>query len=478
MFLLFACLIFVAYGWQVQECGFNTNQITQWGKTVTPDNVLPAYPRPQMVRGDSNSWMNLNGLWSFNGTTNSDIKGPLGYYPTSYFADTQILVPFPAESCLSGLKKTYKHLQYMRNFNDFSNRDKSSSRVLLQFGAVDWQTAVYLNGKLLGNHTGGYDSFTFDITDNIQATNNQLMVSVYDPSDSGYQPNGKQRISAITNPGGDTYTPSSGIWQTVWIEMINDPKMYITGYKLYPTLTDISVQVYVTGGTGSVTLTVIDPTTNKQVVTGKGNTDSMIKMSVPNPKLWDYKSPFLYDLNIALDGTKEAVTAYFGLRTIKLGEYNRSSIPDTGPQQGIDRPGQDMNGYPIELNASDYNLCWGLCNKTSGCKAWAYGIPGCDQYSKPMCWLKTGDPTTRDNKCRVSGAEASSGTPAVRPLLNGKPLFVAGWLDQSFWPDGLYTAPTDDALKFDIEAILDYGLNGVRLHQKVNPERWYYWADK
>ena len=228
----------------------------------------------------------------------------------------------------------------MTSFDDFTDRDVSATRVLLQFGAVDWQCAVYLNGKLLGNHTGGYDSFTFDITDYIQSTSNELMVSVYDPSDSGFQPNGKQRISAISHPGGDTYTPSSGIWQTVWLEVVNDPKMYISAIKLYPTLNDISVDVEVFGAGASgtsVTLTAIDPSTNSPVSTSSGSSSSMIKLAIPNPKLWDplNSSPFLYDLNISLDNSKEQVTAYFGLREIKLGKYNRSSIPDTGPQSII-----------------------------------------------------------------------------------------------------------------------------------------------
>ena len=201
------CVLPYALSWSRTKCGPN-DIVTQWGKTVDPSSVLPLYPRPQMVRGNDNTWMNLNGLWDFNGTTNENLTEPLPY--TSQPLDTQILVPFPPEGCLSGIGQTYKHLQYKTTFNDFMNRDKSSTRVLLQFGAIDWQSSVYLNGKLLGNHTGGYDSFTFDITDTITSTNNELMVSVYDPSDSGYQPNGKQRISAINNPGGDTYTPTSG----------------------------------------------------------------------------------------------------------------------------------------------------------------------------------------------------------------------------------------------------------------------------
>ncbi len=331
-FLPFIAAFAGVYSWAPTQCGFDTNQITQWGKTVTPTNVLPAYPRPQMVRGDDTFWKNLNGLWDFNATTNEDINGPLPYDPHQPFAE-QILVPFPAESCLSGIGKTYKHLAYQTSFTDFANRDPSKTRVLLQFGAIDWQSSVYINGKFVGNHTGGYDSFTFDTTALIlpSPANNELTVTVFDPSDNGFQPNGKQRISAITKPGGDTYTPSSGIWQTVWLERVSDPRMYIASYRVWPTLSSVTVNVTVSGNpTAPVTLTAMDPSTNTKVGTVKGAANTMLKMDIAAPKLWNYGSPFLYDLEIALDGSEEKVTAYFGLLTIALGQYNHGGTPDTG----------------------------------------------------------------------------------------------------------------------------------------------------
>ena len=542
--LLFCCqFINAIWSWSVPSCG-PTNQITEWGKKVTPDNVWPEYPRPQMLRSSSlhsnsdinyyrdsdfsdmnhnSTWINLNGLWQFEGINDSyslKINHPLPYPKSKSKSkhlqlSSEILVPFPVEFCLSGIGQTYKHLQYLRYFNldDLLNEDDDSTRrVLLNFGAVDWQCSVYVNSKHVGNHTGGYDTFYFDITDFVfsNGTKNELFISVYDPSDDGVQPNGKQRISAITNPGGDTYTPSSGIWQTVWIEFVsaattmdtitntnaNNAPVFIDSYKLYPTLDSITINVTLVDTNGNIngiqtnlTISVIDSSAtdeNDMIITKlSGQNNEMITIPIPTNsiKLWNplKNSVYLYNMNISIDNSNEFVIGYFGLRDISLGEYNYSK-PGTGPQIGIDRPGGDINGYPITLNKSDYNICWHLCNITNECQAWAYGVPNCSKsdpfYNEPMCWLKSTDPSTTSNVCRVSGAKATPKSIQKRPILNGDtPIFLAGWLDQSFWPDGGYSAPNNDGLKFDLTSIIDYGYNGVRLHQKVNPERWYYYAD-
>ena len=215
-----------------------------------------------------------------------------------------------------------------------------------------------------------------------------------------------------------------------------------------------------------------------------GQNNKMITIPIPTNsiQLWNpiKGNVYLYNLNISIDNSNEFIIGYFGLRRINLAEYNISGTPDSGAQIGIDRPGDDLNGYPITLNQSDYHICWRLCNITSDCKAWAYGIPNCTSTSdsQALCWLKSSDPATSSNKCRISGSKKTAPSVEKRPVLNGDtPVFVAGWLDQSCWPDGLYCAPNDDGLKYDLTSILDYGYNGVRLHQKVNPSRWYYYAD-
>jgi len=379
-----------------QAAGGQADIPSKWAAEVSADKTpLVAYPRPQMVRGKANSlkelrdvgdaasWTNLNGLWEWE-PTHSDT--PTFGKPLN----GSILVPFPVESCLSGVAPQSSaaivtQMWYRLTF-DAQDKDIAGGRTLLHFGAIDWQSAVYLNGKQLGNHTGGYDGFSFDVTASLKATGNELLVYAFDPSDHGHQPNGKQRISAIDRPGGDTYTPSSGIWQTVWMESV--PAAYISGLKINQASTsDLHVSATITGGLASVvTYTVMSD--GKTVASGTGAPGADVQLTVPKARPWSPADPFLYDLQVSIEG--DAVMSYFGLRTFALGP---------GPNK------------------------------------------------------------------------------AMRPLLNGNFTFMAGFLDQSWWPDGQYTAPTDEALAWDIHVVPMFGLNMIRLHQKVNPERWYYHAD-
>jgi hypothetical protein len=508
--------------------------------------VLPEYPRPQMARPES-TYQNLNGLWQF------QPANPTDHPPFGHTLSENILVPFPVESCLSGIGETYKYLWYRLVFNRPSGF--SSGKILIHFGAVDWQSSVWINQQFIGNHTGGYDHFSYDITNAISATNNELIVYVYDPSDDGYQPNGKQRISAINNPGGDTYTPSSGIWQTVWLE--NVPTEYISNIRIRADTTSLTITTFTSpdntgpqhgvdrpGGdmpgmplpmntyshwdcyslclntsgcvswafdvplcgssnqppvcwlkstvtnavqndcrisgthqtpSSGVKYTVYDG--NTVVASGAGTPGVPTSIQIPNPKLWTPTSPFLYTITVTTQ--TDSVQSYFGMRSVSLGHYQHPTTPDTGPQVGIDRSGGDMPGSPFQLSSADPTLCWNKCKSTSGCVNWAYAIPNCNGggYSQPMCWLKSSYQGTGPNACRVSGALGQPAYPARRPNLNGEFIFYAGWLDQSYWPDGQYTAPTEEALAFDLQAVKTFGFNSVRLHQKVNPDRWYWYAD-
>ena len=340
--------------------------MTRWAKDVSPDKVLIEYPRPQMVRGD---WLSLNGLW--------DVKLGDG-------TESPILVPFPIESALSGVMKHSDRMTYRRNFE--VPPGWSGRRILLHFGAVDWETKVSVNGKEIGSHRGGYDGFSFDITAALNSVGRQqIQVEVFDPTDLGGQPRGKQKLKS----GSIMYTPSSGIWQTVWLEPVSEN--HIDALKMVPDLDGGFLKLTVTGH-GAVHAVVSD--SGREIAQVSGAAGSELKLAIPDPKRWSPDSPFLYDLRVTLksnDQVVDSVTSYFGMRKISLGK--------------------DKKGV-------------------------------------------------------------------TRMMLNGEFVFQVGPLDQGFWPDGIYTAPTDDALRFDVEETKRFGFNVTRKHIKVEPDRWYYWCDK
>jgi len=350
---------------------------TRWAAEVTPAHVLAEYPRPQLVR---ERWTNLNGTWEYAITDSSAATPPAKF-------DGSILVPFAVESQLSGVQKTVNEQQllwYRRTFT--APARKNGERLLLHFGAVDWKATISVNGKEVGTHTGGYDPFTYDITDALTASGPQtLVVRVWDPTDAGDQPRGKQ----TRQPEGIFYTSVTGIWQTVWLEPV--PAAYVARLATTSNIDNGSVTVSVTtgGATASGSWKVTALANGKSVAHASGAVGTPIVVTIPNAHLWSPNDPFLYDLDITVGN--DHVRSYAGLR------------------------------------------------KTSVC------------------------------------ADAAG---TRRLCLNNKPLFQYGPLDQGWWPDGLYTAPTDAALKFDIEQTKRLGFNMIRKHIKVEPARWYYYTDK
>jgi hypothetical protein len=354
--------------------------MTRWAAEVGPTNALPDYPRPQLVRMD---WLNLNGLWDYAVTPDSVEKPPP-------FAG-KILVPFPIESALSGVMTNFDEhskLWYRRNFSVADSWH--GQRVRLHFGAVDWRCEVWVNGREIGQHQGGYDAFTFDITEALQwKGTNEILVCVTDPTE-GDQPRGKQS----RKPEGIFYTSTSGIWQTVWLEPV--PEICIDGLKSVPDLDSKTLRLRVSANNFSENLRVeaVASVAGKEAgrVTGPANTELILNLPDPHP--WSPDDPFLYDLRVTLkDGDQilDSVSSYFGMRKIALRKDD----------QGFTR---------IALN---------------------------DQF-----------------------------------------VFEIGTLDQGFWPDGIYTAPTDEALRSDVEFLKKAGFNFTRKHVKVEPDRWYYWCDK
>ncbi|CAM3871703.1 glycoside hydrolase family 2 protein [Aquirufa aurantiipilula] len=352
-----------------------------WAEKVDPNNTLPEYPRPQMVR---DQWQNLNGLWDYT------ILDKGANIPSQF--EGKILVPFAVESSLSGVQKTVgdqKELWYHRSFTipaTWKNKN-----IILHFGAVDWKADVWVNDVKVGTHQGGYAPFSFDITAFLQKDKAQkVVVKVWDPSDLGFQPRGKQ----VNNPRSIWYTPVTGIWQTVWLEPVEST--FISQLKTVPNIDggNISVQSKTEGTIPSDIIEVKVLENGNVISSGKAAVGQDVLVAIPNAKLWSPESPFLYDLEISIlrNGlSKDKLKSYVGMRKIS------TKI--------------DANGIH-------------------------------------------------------------------RLQLNNKNVFQLGPLDQGWWPDGLYTAPTDEALLYDIKKTKDFGYNMIRKHVKVEPARWYTHCDR
>jgi len=361
-----------------------------------------------MVRDE---WLNLNGLWEY------AIRPREAAQPDTF--DGQILVPFAAESALSGVMKPVgpeNRLWYRRRFvapahaasgstNGAADRRRgdvtqADHRTLLHFGAVDWRAAIWVNGQQVGEHQGGYDPFTFDITDALERTGEQeIVVSVWDPVNEGFQPRGKQ----VLEPRGIWYTSVTGIWQTVWLETVSATS--IESLKMVPDIDagTLRLSVQLRGRDGAASgaagpgLTVHAGVLEGREVaaSAQGTAGETLEIEMPDDfELWSPDSPYLYDLRVELradDQPVDAIDSYFGMRKISIGK--------------------DADGFN-------------------------------------------------------------------RLLLNNEPLFQYGTLDQGWWPDGLYTAPTDAALRSDVEVLKSLGFNMTRKHVKVEPARWYYHCDQ
>ena len=290
--------------------------MTRWASDVRPDNAHQEYPRPQLVR---DSWENLNGLWDY------AIVPLLDHKPASW--NGQILVPFPVESALSGVKKTVdpdQKLWYRRYFTiPAAWKDQ---RILLHFEAVDWEASVRVNGNEIGSHRGGYDSFTYDITDALKKQGQQeLVVAVWDPSDKGFQPTGKQS----SNPHSIWYTSSTGIWQTVWLEPV--PETAIQSLIMTPEISTNALNIKVNCSTAPTGYRVKAVAYDGGKVVGQvdGEANGMLKLHLKNMKLWSPDDPFLYDLEVSLikgDQVIDNVKSYFGMRDIRLGKSEKDGF--------------------------------------------------------------------------------------------------------------------------------------------------------
>ena len=359
---------------------------TKWAQKIDPENVWPEYPRPIMERPD---WKNLNGLWDF------AIQARGLALPQKF--EGKILVPFPAESSLSGVMKDVGAQNELWYRTDFEvPADWNGKNVLLHFGAVDWKTDIWVNDVKVGSHEGGYTPFTFNITPFLNDGAQQLIVKVWDPTDEGPQPRGKQ----VKDPEGIWYTPVTGIWQTVWLEPVAQKS--IASLKTVPDIDNgtVKIDAEIVGGTYGDIVEVKVSGDGKTLATAKSAAGESVVLGIDNAKLWSPETPFLYDMQIKLMGRdpstgeyslQDEVKSYFGMRK-------------------------------ISMEKDDYGI--------------------------------------------------------MRLQLNNKNYFQFGPLDQGWWPDGLYTAPTDEALKYDIEKTKELGFNLIRKHVKVEPARWYTHCDR
>ena len=307
-----------ASAWTRARCG-PADITTQWSDLVDPAHVLPEHPRPQLVRGPTtqgagSSFVTLNGLWEFELAPPSGAAAP----PFGRHLSGAILVPFPPESCLSGVgafeswpKSTpdFSNLFYRLLFDGdpLADGPPASTDRILHFGAVDWQCRVWLNGILLGSHTGGYDAFSFVIpTGALKTVGNELILYAFDPTENGFQPEGKQRIAAILSPGGDHYAPSSGIWGTVWMEAA--PPARFERVVIDTSLTSITLNTTSVGAPPGTRISAAVTLAGEAVASGSGMTGTPLAIAIPSPQLWSPDSPTLYDIVLTLGNGGDSVT--------------------------------------------------------------------------------------------------------------------------------------------------------------------------
>jgi hypothetical protein len=357
---------------------------TPWTAEVSPSNALPEYPRPQLARPslEHPQWMNLNGVWQY---APGDGQGAPPFGRT---LKDQVLVPYPIESALSGVQKHADFMVYRRLVDVPASFTAHGQHVRLNFGAVNHDATVYVNGTQVAQHAGGYTPFSADITSALRPQGQQeIVVTVHSPVDGINVMVGKQRLK----PEGIFYTAASGIWQSVWLEPVPATSLAQLSFTSAHSLDAFTVTSKLQGNSANATLHVTAYADGNAVGETSGPAGQPLHLAIAHPRLWSPQDPFLYTFKATLTegDQRDEVTSYAGLRIIAIE--------------------------------------------------------------------------------KVGGRN--------RIVLNGKPTFLLATLDQGYWPDGIYTAPTDAALKFDIQKTKDLGFNTIRKHIKVEPARWYYWTD-
>jgi beta-galactosidase/beta-glucuronidase len=392
---------------------------TRWGKEITADSAWQDYPRPQLVRLE---WQNLNGLWQYAITDRA-----LGGFPEQW--EGAILVPFCVESKLSGVARQISETQRLWYRRQFVVADLTR-RTLLHFGAVDFEAVVWINGAYADSHKGGFDPFSIDISELLQAGPNEIVVTVTDPTNRADQPRGKQH----NHPSGIWYTPVTGIWQTVWLEQV--PRFnHIEELRITPAAdcTSVSIVAFLARPSRDPELALqIQVKLRGQVILEQmARPDRRIDIPIPDAQLWSPQQPTLYDMEVALVTVENPLPA-------ANEEQQLASLWRKTPLRGATESGLYAHSNPRQQidSVSSY---FGLRNVCLGAHP------------------RTGQPTL---------------------LLNNEPVFQLGTLDQGWWPDGLQTPPSDEAMVFELEYLKAAGFNTLRKHIKVEPSRYYYHCDR
>ena len=376
VFVALLCCIH-ATAWSPKE---NTIK-TRWTDKVTPENVWQSYPRPQLERS---GWLNLNGLWDYAITPDGTGKDEVEF-------EGEILVPFCAESALSGVKRPVKPTDVLWYSRDFELPEyMKGKRVILHFGAVDYRCNIWINGKEAGSHVGGNNPFSVDITDCLKKKGAQkIELRVTDPTDTESISRGKQQL----NQGGIWYTPVSGIWKTVWVEAVNNEHMTSVYADTDIYTGKVRFDIANTAKKGCILNVEVKEKGGKVLASASVPAGESPELTVPGFRLWTPKTPQLYDVKITLmRGNKvlDEVKSYFAFRKTGIKE--------------------DEMGY------------------------------------RRFC-------------------------------LNDEIIFQYGTLDQGWWPDGLLTPPSEEAMLWDMVELKKMGFNTIRKHIKVEPELYYYYAD-
>jgi beta-galactosidase/beta-glucuronidase len=392
---------------------YTSDLMTRWGRTVTPDNAWRSYPRPQMKR---ERWHNLNGEWDYAIRPKAE--------PQPDRMDGKILVPFAVESKLSGVARKVgpdDRIWYRRSFS--VPGDWSGERVLLHFGAVDFEAHVQVNGALVGSHRGGSDTFAFDITDYLKSGDNELLVQVTDPTSQGAQPRGKQQLV----PGSIWYTPVSGIWQTVWLEPV--PALRIEDVSVTPDIDagELEVKVALNRSAGNEhAVRITARAGSKKVSSTIVRANRRARLPIPDARLWSPDDPYLYDLDV------ELVAVADPLRHLKKDQREQALLTQAESRAYAEAK---VTGAPLDATRSYFAM-----RKSS------------------------------------LGPGPVAGQPVL--LLNNSPVFQNGTLDQGWWPDGLLTPPSEEAIAFELDFLKKAGFNMLRKHIKIEPAQYYYLADR